>query len=228
MKKKDIGFHISDAVRTLGLQCVVFTLRNIENRATDPTFEQMKAPLVQEILADLSLAKIATDPILQGFRQLHKTVGCSNKKYVASPETLLKGLLQTGRLPHINLLVDIYNLISVTTRLSLGAHDIAAVCDNIRLRLTTGEEHFWPLGSDGPKPVGRGEYAYVDDENNVLCRLEVRQADSTKIRLDTTDCICIVQGNPVTDSEYLRTTTEELIILMRRFCGGQAQILNSP
>ena len=176
MKKKDIRFHISDAVHALGLRSVVFTLRNIENRATDPAFEEMKAPLVQEILADLSLAKIITEPILQGFRRLHQAVGCSHKKYVASPETLLKGLLQTGRLPHINLLVDIYNLISVTTRLSLGAHDSAAVCDNIHLRLTTGGEHFWPLGSDGPKPVGEGEYAYVDDENIVLCRLEVRQA----------------------------------------------------
>jgi DNA/RNA-binding domain of Phe-tRNA-synthetase-like protein len=228
MKKKDIGFNISDAVRALGLQCVVFTLRNIENRMTDHAFEEMKTQFVQEILADLSLTKIVTDPILQGFRQLHEAVRCSNKKYVSSPETLLRGLFQTGRFPHINLLVDIYNLISVKTRLSLGAHDVAAVCGNIHLRLTTGEEHFWPLGSEVPKPVGRGEYAYVDDENNILCRLEVRQADRTKIRLDTTDCFCIVQGNPATESEYLRSTAEELITLMQRFCGGQARVLYAP
>jgi DNA/RNA-binding domain of Phe-tRNA-synthetase-like protein len=207
---------------------VVFTLRNIENRATDREFEEIKTQLMREILADLSLTKIATDPILQGFRQLHEAVGCSNKKYIASPETLLKGLLQTGQLPHINLLVDIYNLISVKTHLSLGAHDAATVCGNIQLRLTTGEEHFWPLGSDVPKPVRRGEYAYVDDEDNILCRLEVRQADRTKIRLDTTDCMCIVQGNAATESEYLRSTTEELLTLMQRFCGGQAQILYVP
>jgi len=228
MKNKDISFTIADAVRALGVKCAVFILINVENRAIDREFEEVKTQLTREILTDLSLTKIVTDPILQGFRQLHEAVECSNKKYVASPETLLKGLLQTGRLPHINLLVDIYNLISIKTRLSLGAHDVAAVCGNIHLRLTTGEEHFWPLGSEVPKPVGRGEYAYVDDENNILCRLEVRQADRTKIRLDTTNCICIVQGNPATESEYLRTTTEELITLMQRFCGGQARILYMP
>lgn len=228
MKHKEIGFNISDAVLALGVKCAVFTFRNIENRATDRAFEEMKTQLTQEILADLSLTKIVTDPILQGFRQLHEAVGCSNKKYVSSPETLLKGLLQTGRLPHINLLVDIYNLVSVKTRLSLGAHDVSAVCGNIHLRLTTGEEHFWPLGSDAPKPVGRGEYAYVDDENNILCRLEVRQGERTKIMPDTTDCFCIVQGNPATESEYLGATTEELIALMQRFCGGQARVLYTP
>jgi DNA/RNA-binding domain of Phe-tRNA-synthetase-like protein len=228
MKNRDVGFTIAEEARALGLQCAVFTLRNIDNRATDQAFEGMKTRLVQGILAELSPAKIVTDPVLQGFRRLHEAVQCSNKKFVASPEALLKGLLQTGRLPRINLLVDIYNLVSVKTRLSLGAHDIAAVCGNIHLRLTTGEEHFWPLGSDIPKPVGRGEYAYVDDENNILCRLEVRQADRTKIRLDTTDCICIVQGNPVTEREYLRTTAEELTALMQSFCGGQARLLYAP
>src|SRR5262245_58234998 len=228
MKHKEIGFSISDVVRALSVKCAVFIFSNAENRATDRAFEEMKAQLTKEILADLSLTKIVTDPILQGFRQLHEAVGCSNKKYVSSSETLLKGLLQTGRLPQINLLVDIYNFVSIKTRLSLGAHDVSAVCGNIHLRLTTGEEHFWPLGSDAPKPVGRGEYAYVDDQNNILCRIEVRQGERTKIRLDTTDCFCIVQGNPATESEYLRSTMEELITLIQRFCGGQAQILYTP
>jgi DNA/RNA-binding domain of Phe-tRNA-synthetase-like protein len=228
MKNKEIGFDISESVLALGVKCAVFTLRNIENRATDHEFEEVKTQLTREILTDLSLTKIVTDPILQGFRQLHEAVGCSNKKYVPSPETLLQGLLQTGRLPHINLLVDIYNLVSVKTRLSLGAHDVSAVCGNIHLRLTTGEEHFWPLGSDVLKPVGRGEYAYVDDENNILCRLEVRQSERTKIMLDTADCFCIVQGNPATESEYLRSTAEELISLIQRFCGGQARVLYAP
>src|SRR5262249_36366177 len=150
---------------------------------------------------------------LQGFRQLHEAVGRSNRKYVSSAENLLKVLLQTGQLPHVNLLVDIYNLVSVKTRLSLGAHDVSAIRGNVSLRLTTGEERFWPLGADAPKPVGPGEYAYVDDQNNMLCRLEVRQGDSTKITLGTREGFYIVQGNPVTGSEYIAAATEELLVL---------------
>ena len=154
--RKEIAFDIADAVLALGLRCTVFTLENLKNRATDGEFEEIKTQLTKDILADLSLAQIVADPILQGFRQLHEAVGRSNKKYVSSSENLLKVLLQTGQLPRINLLVDIYNLVSVKTRLSLGAHDIVAVCGSIHLRLTTGKERFWPLGADALKPV-RGE-----------------------------------------------------------------------
>jgi DNA/RNA-binding domain of Phe-tRNA-synthetase-like protein len=225
---KEIGFDISAAVRALGLKCAVFTLENIHNGDTDREFEELKAHVTKGVLADLSLEKIASDPILQGFRQLHEAVGRSNRKYVASSENLLTLLLQTGRLPHVNLAVDIYNLVSIKTRLSLGAHDVSAIYGNVHLRLTTGEEHFWPLGSDTLKPVGSGEYAYVDDQNDILCRLEVRQGEKTKITLGTTDCFCIVQGNPATESEYIRATTEELIALTKRFCGGQERMLYAP
>jgi len=228
MKHKEIAFDIAEEVLALGLRCAVFTLENLKNRAADGKFEEIKTRLTKDILADLSLAQIVADPILQGFQQLHDAVGRSNKKYVSSSENLLKILLQTGRLPHINLLVDIYNLVSVKTRLSIGAYDTAAVCGNIHLRLTTGKERFWPLGADALKPVEADEYAYIDDQNNILCRLEVRQGEQTKITLDTTDCVCIVQGNPATDAAYIKATTEELVALLKRFCGGQERILYTP
>ncbi|MBI3798491.1 MAG: tRNA ligase [Deltaproteobacteria bacterium] len=228
MKSKEIGFDISEAVLALGLKCAVFTLSNVENRDADREFEEIKARVTKEVLTGLSLEKIASDPILQGFRQLHEAVGRSNRKYVSSAENLLKVLLQTGQLPHVNLLVDIYNLVSVKTCLSLGAHDVSAICGKVSLRLTTGEERFWPLGSDTLKPVGLGEYAYVDDQNNMLCRLEVRQGEKTKIRLGTTECFYIVQGNPVVGSEYLTAVMEELIVLTKRFCGGQERLLYVP
>lgn len=228
MKSKEIGFDIADAVLALGLKCAVFTLGNIENRDSDREFEEIKARVIKEVLTGLSLEKIASDPILQGFRQLHAAVRRSNRKYVSSAENLLKVLLQTERLPRVNLLVDIYNLVSVKTRLSLGAHDVSAICGNVSLRLTTGEERFWPLGADTLKPVGLGEYAYVDDQNNMLCRLEVRQGEKTKITLGTTDCFYIVQGNPVIGSDYITAAMEELIVLTKRFCGGQERLLYAP
>jgi DNA/RNA-binding domain of Phe-tRNA-synthetase-like protein len=228
MKRQEIGFDIADAVLSLGLQCAVFTLSNVENRDSDDAFEELKARVTKEVLTGLSLEKIASDPILQGFRQLHDAVGRSNRKYVSSSENLLKVLLQTGQLPHVNLLVDIYNLVSVKTRLSLGAHDVSAICGNVSLRLTTGEEHFWPLGAYAPKPVAPGEYAYVDDRNNMLCRLEVRQGDNTKITPGTTECLYIVQGNPVTGGDYITAAVEELLVLTKRFCGGQERLLYTP
>ena len=225
MRFDQFRFHISDAAQTLGLKAVCFVIEGVRNQRTNPEFEKLKAQTLAQVSKDLSSEAIQTDPILSGFRALHDAIGRSNRKNVASPESLLKLVLQTGGLPRVNLLVDIYNLVSVKTRLSLGAHDLRAISGNVQLRLTDGSETFWPMGSDRPRVVSPGEYAYIDDARNVLCRLEVRQCERTKISLDTTDCFFIVQGNPITPAVSLHHTAHDLLTLIQRFCGGQARLL---
>ena len=219
-------FGITDAAQSLGLKAVCFVIEGVHNQHTHPEFEKLKAQTLAQVTTDLSFEVIQTDPILSGFRALHDAIGRSNRKNVASPESLLKLVLQTGGLPQVNLLVDIYNLVSVKTRLSLGAHDLSAISGNVQLRLTDGNETFWPMGSDKPKVVSPGEYAYIDDVHNVLCRLEVRQCERTKITLDTTDGFFIVQGNARTEGAYLHEVANELLALIKRFCGGQARTLS--
>ncbi len=104
-------------------------------------------------------------------------------------------LLKNGYLPNINLIVDIYNLVSVMTKLALGAHDLDSIKGDVSLRLTNGSETFLPIGYNKNKPISRGEYAYIDDNNDVLCRMEVRQVEKTKVTESTSNCMYIVQGN---------------------------------
>ena len=226
MPSEQFQFHITDAAQALGLKAVCFVIEGVRNQHTYLEFEKLKAQTLAQIIPDLSSETIQTDPILSGFRALHDAIGRSNRKNVASPESLLKLVLQTGGLPQVNLLVDIYNLVSVKTRLSLGAHDLRAINGNVQLRLTDGSETFWPMGADKPKVVSPGEYAYIDDAHNVLCRLEVRQCERTKIALYTTDCFFIVQGNTRTEDAYLHHTANALLALIKRFCGGQARLLS--
>ncbi len=222
----EFRFSITDAAQALGLKAVCFVIKGVHNQPTHPDFEKLKAQTLAQVTADLSFEAIQANPILSGFRALHDAIGRSNRKNVASPESLLKLVLQTGGLPQVNLLVDIYNLVSVKTRLSLGAHDLRAISGNVQLRLTDGSETFWPMGSDRPKVVSPGEYAYIDDAHNILCRLEVRQCERTKITLDTTDGFFIVQGNAQTEETSLHHTVNELLALIKRFCGGRARMLS--
>lgn len=223
-----VQFGIAEEVLALGLKGAYLTLGGLSNRECDPEFAALQREVTEEVLADLSAEAIRGDPVLIGFRQLHDLVGRSNRKNVASPENLLKLLLKTGTLPRINLLVDIYNLVSIKTRLALGAHDLAKVSGNIRLRLTDGTEGFVPLGSSEGKAVAPGEYAYIDGDNDILCRLEVRQVEKTKVGIDARECFYIVQGNPATEEGLLKSAVDELIRLTQRFCGGQQRMLYTP
>ncbi len=228
MAGETLQFEFSDEVAALGVRGAYFTITGLANRASDPAFEALAARETEAVLAGLSPDAIRDDPVLAGFRALHEAVGVSNRKNVASPENLLKLLLKAGGLPTVNLVVDIYNLVSLKTRLALGAHDLAGVAGNIRLRLTGGTEGFVPLGAGEAKPVRPGEYAYVDDGNDVLCRLEVRQVEKSKVGLETCDCFYIVQGSAATPPELLRAAAEEVIALTRQFCGGEVRMLHAP
>jgi len=225
MRAADLTFDIADEVLALGLRGAYFTLSGVRNREGDPVFDAFRDEVLAEVLSDLSPEKLKNDPVLRGFRELHEAVGRSNRKNVASPENLLHMLLRQGRLPRVNLLVDVYNTVSAKSRLALGAHDPARVTGGIHLRLTTGGEGFWPLGAVEPKPVEAGEYAYIDDGNDIICRLEVRQVEKTKVTLDTDECFYIVQGNALADDSHLKATTQELIALTKKFCGGEERML---
>lgn len=89
------------------------------------------------------------------------------------------------------------------------------------LRLTNGAESFQPLGAPEPEPIKAGEYAYIEDSiNTVICRLECKQVEKTKVTESTTDCFYILQGNARTPRESLHAALNELVELTTQFCGG--------
>ena len=232
MRYQELQFQIAPEVTALGLRGAYFTMGDLTNRAPGDSayaeFEALKAETLAGILPGLSAESIKSDPVLMGFRDLHRAVGSANRKTLPAPENLLKMLRRIGTLPRVNLLVDLYNLVSVKTRLALGAHDLARVSGDIHLRLTDGSEGFHPLGETQPKAIASGEYAYVDGANDVLCRMEVRQVEKSKVGPGTTECFHILQGNAATSVEQLKAATEEWIALARRFCGGEARMLHAP
>jgi DNA/RNA-binding domain of Phe-tRNA-synthetase-like protein len=224
-RHQTVQFAVAPEVLDLGVQVAVIAAGGLRNRKTDEGFEQIKRQSIAKILTELAHTPIARDPVLQGFRELHTALGFSNRNFPAASESLLEYVLKNHDLPRINLLVDIYNLVSVETRFSLGAHDLARVSGNIHLRLTTGAEKFHPLGSPEPKPVRPGAYAYIDDDNEVICLLEVKQVEKTKATLETSECFFIVQGNPRTGPAQLQAAVDRLSALLVQFCGGQIRYL---
>lgn len=228
MNYTDLNFNISNEVLNLGLRGAYFTIGNIVNKESDTDFEGYKEEVLRKIKEEITQERISNDPILLGFKRLHERVERTGKNNIASPENLLNMFMQHGRIPQINLLVDIYNLISLETKLAIGAHDISNIVGKVNLKITNGSEKFWPLGSKTEKGVSPGEYAYVDDNNDVLCRLEVRQVEKTKVTLQTTQSFYIVQGNLETEPEYIVNAAEKLINLTTKYCGGDIRFLYTP
>lgn len=166
-------FTATDEVSNLGIKILTAQINNLTNFKSSQELDEYINNELYSISKNWERKNYKDNPILEGFKVLHTKVGRSNRDYPASPEVLLRLFLDTGRFPRINAIVDIYNLISLKSQLALGAHDIKYINENVSLRLTNGDETFIPLGKVDLVKVAPGEYAYCDDENNIICRMEV-------------------------------------------------------
>jgi DNA/RNA-binding domain of Phe-tRNA-synthetase-like protein len=215
-------FLFDESVYRLGVRGAYFDIRGMQNRPSED--------LDVKAFVSGQLALIPRDldksPDLRGFAELHAAVSPRLRKLSASPENLLTFFRTRGDIPRVNGIVDVYNAVSVASGLAVGAHDLAYVVGDIELRLTRGDEPFWPLGAAEPARIRAGEYAYIDNANELLCRLEVRQVEKTKIRQETRDAFFIVQGHHGIDDAFIERTAVRLAEECRRLFGGEIEALH--
>lgn len=217
----DLNFTVSSDVKQIGVRVMAARLVGLQNRSSLPEFDRYKSQLAYRLRAERDPSYIKTDEVFEGFRELHSRIGLSRQAQPAASEALLRLLLRKGVIPTVNLLVDIYNCVSIETRLALGAHDVDRFEGNVVLRLTNGTESFQPLGASESEMVKAGEYSYIEEcTNTVICRLECKQVEKTKVTESTTDCFYILQGNARTPHESLHAALNELVELTTQFCGG--------
>jgi DNA/RNA-binding domain of Phe-tRNA-synthetase-like protein len=222
-------FHLSPAVAEKGVVGAYSLLVDFQQPAASVRqAEEFVNGVVDQVRRNLVGEAVSTDPILAGYDELHKAFQIPTRKLHAAPETLFRYVEKRGDIPRINPFVDVYNAVSLETRLALGAHDLDRINGDVSLRLTTGAEGFHPVGAEVPEPIRPGEYAYVDDADDVICRLEVRQVEKTKVTDSTTGVFLIVQGNRRTPPALVQAGHDRLVDVLRQFFGGRAVPLYRP
>ena len=218
-------FTVDDKVKELGLKIIGLKIEGIDNNTTDSEFENWRENRIKELIGKYKDYDIKNDKVIEGFYELHQAVGVPRRKNLPASENLIKLLIKRNELVHINKAVDIYNIISIDSKLCLGAHDIDKVSGIVRLKITDGTEKFIPLGSEEPKPVASGEYSFVDDDNDIICWLDIRQVDKTKVTENSKNVLYLVIGNKENTYEELEKVANEIIEITTKYCGGKATIL---
>jgi DNA/RNA-binding domain of Phe-tRNA-synthetase-like protein len=226
---EDISFSVSSDCRRLGLRSGAVIFRKV--RVAEASAE-LRAEAAQEINAVRArfadMATVRAVPEVAAFREMLRAMGLNLKKMQPSVERLLNLALKRGTLPAINNLVDAYNLVSIRSLCSLGAHDLDRITLPVSLRLLTGQETFTPLGQDRAVPIAAGEFGYVDAADRVLCWLDVLQAEFSKVTPATVNALLIVEGTTVHSAENLERTLTAAMETITRYCGGAAAEVASP
>jgi DNA/RNA-binding domain of Phe-tRNA-synthetase-like protein len=224
-----MSFVVTEECVDLGLRAGAIVFRNV---TVTPAAPALRSEIQQEAQAvrtrSPSPAAVRSAPEVVRFQELLRRAGANPRRDQPSVERLLSYALKRGDLPAINSLVDAYNLVSVRSLCSLGAHDLDRITLPVSLRLLTGRESFTPLGSDAPVPVTAGEYGYVDAADRLLCRLDVLQAEFSKVTAATVNALLIIEGTAGHPPDVLRRAFDAAVEVVTRHCGGTAQVVAFP
>jgi DNA/RNA-binding domain of Phe-tRNA-synthetase-like protein len=215
----------SEEVRDLGIPYCVAQLNNLEIPGHNAEVETRKRR-IERRTREQGPNWTEDIPEVQGYYELYDRIG-KEPEAVSSPIDLLSKYIfesELGRLPQINALVDLYNVYAVEHYLSIGAHDREKIQGTIQFDVAQEPQSYQPVGTSASATVKPGEYYWHDDEH-VLCRLDVKQGEETRIDTHTRHVVLIVQGNRAIAEKTVTQQTEALCQDIVALCGGSCEVL---
>lgn len=213
-------FFVEKKVLDLGLKIKFVVINGVDNTKESNYLSSN----LEDLINKYKNFDIENDNVLEGFHKIHEKGNISKRKNIPASENLIRLLKENNNIYSINSLVDIYNTISIDSKLCLGAHDIDKVDGNVTLRFHNGSEIYNPIGDNTSHKVKLNEYSYIDDNNDILCRLEVRQVEKTKVTEASKNIFYIVEGNEETSDEYLLDISKKIIDITTKELGGNGYI----
>ncbi|MBN2334224.1 methionine--tRNA ligase [Candidatus Bathyarchaeota archaeon] len=215
---RKVEFSIDDKLTKHGVDVKLAVVRGVEIKKSSAELDRLKKQAAEEIKG----LTVAGDPIIDAYNDVYTRFKIEAESPLVHLINLVK---ENDRLPTINTVVDAYNIVAATRRVSVGVHDLDKVVGNVGLKVTKGDEVYVPLGETDQVKIPPGKFAMVDDEH-VLCWLDVKQGQHTKIGFDTRNLLVYVQGNCETSGMYLENALREICDLIVEYNGGEYEVLN--
>jgi DNA/RNA-binding domain of Phe-tRNA-synthetase-like protein len=222
-------FSVSQECLDLGLRAGAIVFREVR---IAPASDELRSEVAQEV-QDVrqrfaSMAEVRSLPELTKLAEILRRVGVKPRAHPPSTQKLIEYTLKRGSLPAVNNFVDAYNLVSLRTRYSLGAHDLDRITLPIELRLLQGDESFRPLGNAEDTSIPRGQFAYVDADHRVICRLDSLQADFSKLTSATSSVLLIIEGTTSHSLEQVEQVFADAIASIQRHSSGLVESIILP
>ena len=98
----------------------------------------------------------------------------------------------------------------------------------VELQVFSEARQFTPLGADSVEEIPAGEFGYVDAQQRVLCRLDLQQADFSKVTETTRNVLLIIEGTTAHSAAQMAESFEMSIATISRYCGGRVAEVVQP
>lgn len=200
----------------------VIIAEGVDNHGSKEEIDMLLRKVEGETREEFSkFASHGVHPNIAAWRKAYKRFGSDPHQYRSSVESLVRRVLKGDSIPHINMLVDLYNYISLKYIIPVGGEDTDMIRGSLQLAFADGTEPFIRLNGTENEPPSAGEVAYKDDEGAVCRRWNWREAERTKLTEDTKNAIIILDAVAPVDYTCVERAMNELAVLIKKFCGGQ-------
>ncbi|GGX22080.1 B3/B4 domain-containing protein [Streptomyces chartreusis] len=223
---------VSDEVRALvpGFTHVAVEAHGLVNGPSTDAGSALLDDAARRLAVRLAGRAPHEDPHMAAWRQAYTAFGSKPSRTRNSAEALAKRALSEAGLPRINLLVDVYNAISVAHLVPVGGEDIDRIEGGMHLVRATGEEDFVTVagGEQVIEHPDAGEIVWRDEAGVTCRRWNWRQGPRTRLTEETVSGIFLLESltpMPVADVE---TAAEELADLLQKFSPGAEIEIRPP
>lgn len=151
MKRITITDEFSDYCPHIHLFCIEC---NVTVECCQNGLKELMESKCREISEELTMESICRIPPIDQARKAYRACGKDPARYRLSAEALLRRIVNGKGLYHINNVIDLLNLVSVTTGFSIGGYDANAIAGDIFMGIGRKYEPY-----DG---LGRGELNIVN------------------------------------------------------------------
>jgi DNA/RNA-binding domain of Phe-tRNA-synthetase-like protein len=162
------------------------------------------------------------DPHMTAWREVYTAFGSKPSRTRNSAEALAKRALSEAGLPRINVLVDLYNAISVAHLIPVGGEDLDRIQGGMHLVRATGEEDFVTVagGEETVEHPDAGEVVWRDETGVTCRRWNWRQGPRTRLTEDTVSALFLLESLAPMPVAEVEAAGAELAELLGKFSPG--------
>ncbi|MFI9831540.1 B3/4 domain-containing protein [Streptomyces sp. NPDC051913] len=215
---------VSDEVRALapGFTHVAIEAHDLVNGPSTEASSALLDDAAHRLAARLDGRAPHEDPHMAAWREVYTAFGSKPSRTRNSAEALAKRALADGGLPRINLLVDLYNAISVAHLIPVGGEDIDRVQGGMRLVRAGGDEDFVTVagGEEVVEHPDAGEVVWRDELGVTCRRWNWRQGPRTRLTEETVSGIFLLESLAPMPVAEVEQAGAELAELLAKFSPG--------
>ncbi|ELP63586.1 B3/4 domain-containing protein [Streptomyces turgidiscabies] len=215
---------VSDEVRTLapGFTHVAIEAHGLVNGPSTDASSALLDDAARRLAVRLDGRAPHEDPHMVAWRDTYTAFGSKPSRTRNSAEALAKRALTDAGLPRINVLVDLYNAISVAHLVPVGGEDLDHIRGGMRLVRATGAEDFVTVagGEETVEHPDAGEVVWCDEAGVTCRRWNWRQGPRTRLTERTTSAIFLLECLPPMTTQESEAAGTELAELLEKFSPG--------